>query len=138
MHPLRITVPMPVSAARAALEGALAAEGFGILTEIDLQATFEARLGVRHEAHRILGVCNPHLAKRALDLDRDVAGLLPCTITLRDTDDGTEVSALDPEAVFTLAAPATRVHLEELAREVGARLGRALHVLAGAPHRALS
>jgi len=126
MPQLHRIVPAPLSEARAAVEIALKAEGFGVLTEIDLQATFKAKLGADHEGHRILGVCNPEIAKRALDLDRDVALLLPCTVTLREVAAGTEVRVLDPQQAFSLAAPATRERLAPLAGQVAERLAAAL------------
>lgn len=126
MPQLHATIPAALPAVRAAVEAALKTEGFGVLTEIDMQATFKAKLGAEHEGHRILGVCNPVIAKRALDLDRDIALLLPCTVTLREVAGGTEVRILDPEQAFTLAAPATRAQLAPLAGEVGEKLARAL------------
>ena len=125
MHQLNVVVPTPVPETRDALEVALKAQGFGILSEIDLQETFRTKLGAEHEAHRILGVCKPTLAKQALDLDRDVALLLPCTITLREVEAGTEVRALDPQAAFRLAAPATRAQLEPLADAVSEQIAEA-------------
>lgn len=132
MDPLRTTVPAPLAEARPAVEAALKAQGFGILSEIDLQATFQAKLGVAHEGHRILGVCNPNFAKRALDVDRDVALLLPCTVTLREVEGGTEVRVLDPEEAFQVAASATRAQLEPLAGEVKGLLAAAVATLRGA------
>ncbi len=126
MPQLYAIIPAALPAVRTAVEAALKAEGFGVLTEIDMQATFKAKLGADHEGHRILGVCNPAIAKRALDLDRDIALLLPCTVTLREVAGGTEVKILDPEQAFTLAAPATRAQLAPLAGEVGEKLARAL------------
>jgi uncharacterized protein (DUF302 family) len=132
MPELHAIVPKPLPDTRTAIEAALKAEGFGVLTEVDVQAVFQAKLGADHEGHRILGVCNPKIAKRALDLDRDVALLLPCTVTLREVEGGTEVKILDPQQAFTLTAPATRAQLEPLAGEVGAMLARALASLTGA------
>jgi uncharacterized protein (DUF302 family) len=129
MRPLHRTIPRSLGEARTAVEAALKDEGFGVLSEIDLQAVMKAKLGVEHEGHRILGVCNPHLAKRALDVDRDVALLLPCTVTLRETDEGTEVRVLDPDAAFRLAAPSTQEGLAPLAEDVSERLARALDAL---------
>jgi len=126
MPELHAIVPKPLPDTRTAIEAALKNEGFGVLTEVDVQAVFQAKLGAEHEGHRILGVCNPVIAKRALDLDRDIALLLPCTVTLREVDGGTEVKALDPQQAFTLTAPATRAQLEPLAGEVRAMLARAL------------
>ncbi|MBW6456380.1 MAG: DUF302 domain-containing protein [Trueperaceae bacterium] len=129
MSELHAIVPSSLPDTRAAIEAALKTEGFGVLTEVDVQAVFQAKLGAEHEGHRILGVCNPVIAKRALDIDRDVALLLPCTLTLREVDGGTEVKVLDPRQAFTLTAPATRAQLEPLAGEVGAMLARALAAL---------
>lgn len=130
MPELHAIVPQPLADARAAIEAALKTEGFGVLTEVDVQAVFKAKLGADHEGHRILGVCNPKIAKRALDLDRDVALLLPCTVTLREVEGGTEVKVLDPQQAFTLTAPATREQLAPLAGEVGSMLARALASIA--------
>ncbi len=107
---------------QARLTTALEDQGFGVLTRIDLRATLHEKLGVEHEAHEILGVCNPPLAHQALTIDPDVALLLPCSITLRDVGGATEVRVLDPERAFTLAAPTTREALEPLAHEVRSRL----------------
>lgn len=111
------------------LTSALAEQGFGVLWNLDLQAIFADKLGVDHEGQRILGVCNPRLAKSALDADRDVALLLPCTATLREVDGGTEVAILDPERAFQLAADDTRPKLEALAGDARARLVAAIEAL---------
>lgn len=129
MDPLRTTVPAPLAAVRDAVEVALKAQGFGVLTEIDVQATFQAKLGVAHEGHRILGVCSPSFAKRALDVDRDVALLLPCTVTLREVDGGTEVRVFDPEVAFEVAAAETRARLAPMAGEVKGLLAAAVATL---------
>ena len=127
--PFDVVVPSPLETVRSAIEPALKQHGFGILSEIDLAATFQAKLGVEHEPHRILGVCKPQYAKHALDIDRDVALLLPCTITLRAVEGGTEVRVLDPNAAFTLASEGTRAQLEPLAGQVGAELAAAVALL---------
>ena len=129
MDPLRSIVPAPLTEVRSSVEAALKQQGFGVLTEVDLQATFQAKLGVAHEGHRILGVCNPGFAKRALDVDRDVALLLPCTVTLREVPGGTEVRVLDPEEAFQVAAPETRAQLAPLAGEVKGLLAAAVAAL---------
>jgi uncharacterized protein (DUF302 family) len=126
MPELTRTIAAPLARVRDAIEPALKGEGFGILTEVDIQATFRAKLGAEHEGHRILGVCNPVIAKQALDIDRDVALLLPCTITLREVPEGTLVQVLDPALAFTLTSDATQQELEPHAVEVAGRLSRAL------------
>lgn len=130
MRSLNQTIPTDLPTARRRLEAALKEQGFGVLTEIDLQATFEAKLGEAHEAHQILGVCNPRLAKDALEVSRDVALLLPCTATLRDVGGATEIRILDPEHAFTLADDATRSKLEGPAHDARDRLAAALEAVA--------
>jgi uncharacterized protein (DUF302 family) len=103
---------------------ALAAEGFGVLTEIDVQATLEKKLGVARRPYLILGACNPPLAHRALEAEPAVGVFLPCNVTVFEGDDGgIYVQAIRPEAMFALIeAPA----MEPIAREVGARLERVM------------
>ncbi len=129
MDSLEATVAEDFEVVRAKLEEALAQEGFGVLTEVDVKATFEKKLGVDHEPHVILGVCNPQFAKQALDIDREVALLLPCNVTLRWTGRATEIRILDPERAFTLANEATRTELEGLAIDVRKRLVAALQAV---------
>jgi uncharacterized protein (DUF302 family) len=129
MRALTTTVASDLATTHERLQAALQEQGFGILTEIDLQATFDAKLDERHEGHRILGVCNPRLAKDALDVNREVALLLPCSATLRETPAGTEVAILDPEHAFALADEATRERLAPLAADAKQRLGAALEAL---------
>lgn len=135
-----ITVARDLATTRTRLESELAERGFGVLTEIDVQATLQKKLGAEHEAHVILGVCNPQLAKQALDADRSVDVLLPCTVTLRDVGDAdarrTEVRALDPGRAFELAAADTQRALEPLARDARERLRAALDAVAEGAERA--
>jgi uncharacterized protein (DUF302 family) len=125
------TVPTDLTATKAHLADALQAQGFGILTEVDLAATFDAKLGEAHEGHTILGVCNPRLAKDALEVDRDVALLLPCTATLRSVDGGTEVRILSPASAFELLDADVRERLAGLGDDATRRLGAALDALEG-------
>ena len=110
------------------LREALANEGFGIITEIDLKKTFSAKLGVEFRRYRILGACNPRFAHAALQTDLTLGVLLPCNVVLYETDDGkTVIGAVDP--MQTLGAGAGAPALADLAREVGARLERAIAAL---------
>ena len=78
---------------------ALTAEGFGILTEIDVSATLKKKIGVDYPAYRILGACNPALAHEALMLENKVGTMLPCNVVVRDAGNGQiEVAAIDPVA----------------------------------------
>jgi len=118
----------PVAAARPRVEAALRAEGFGVLTEIDVQATMKSRLGIDGEPYLILGACNPPLAHRALTADPSVGALLPCNVVIRVDGDGTLVEAMDPAAVMSLVDDP---ELGAVASEARARLERALESLEG-------
>lgn len=84
--------------AEARVRDALAAAGFGVLTEIDVQATLKKKLGAEIAGYRILGACNPHMAHKALEIEPRVGAMLPCNVILRQVDEGVEVSAIDPVA----------------------------------------
>ena len=88
---------------------ALADKGFGILTEIDVQATMKKKLGADMPAYRILGACNPKMAFEAIAMEPRVGAMLPCNVILRETDGGIEVSAIDPVASM-LAIPNAGLH----------------------------
>ncbi|MGW8507165.1 DUF302 domain-containing protein [Streptomyces sp. CLCI03] len=110
----------------AAVRDALAAQGFGILTEIDVTATLKAKLGHDMEDYLLLGACNPPLARQALDADRAVGLLLPCNVVVRADGDRTAVQALDPGVMVTLTGlPA----LQDIADEATHRLDAALNAV---------
>lgn len=111
----------------AAIREALAAQGFGVLTEIDVRATLKAKLGHDMEDYLILGACNPSLAHRALEADRTIGLLLPCNVVVRHNDDHTLVQALDPDTMVTLTG---LPDLQPLATEARDRLDAALASLA--------
>jgi len=77
---------------------ALADHGFGVLTEIDVQATMKKKLDVEMSAYRILGACNPKMAHQAIGIEPRVGAMLPCNVILREVKGGVEVSAIDPVA----------------------------------------
>ncbi len=77
---------------------ALAERGFGVLTEIDVQATMKKKLDADMDAYRILGACNPGMAKQAIEMEPNIGAMLPCNVILRAVDGGIQVSAVDPVA----------------------------------------
>jgi uncharacterized protein (DUF302 family) len=106
---------------------ALKAEGFGVLTDIDVSATMKAKLGEVFRPYRILGACNPQLAYRALKLEDKIGTMLPCNVIVQQHEDGgIEVSAVDPVASMQAI---DNPGLAEVANEVRARLKRLVESL---------
>ncbi len=104
---------------------ALKEEGFGVLTDIDVQATLKAKLGADMPPYRILGACNPSFAHQALQIEDKLGVLLPCNVIVRDAGDGqTEIAAIDPVASMERTG---NPELAAVAEEVRTRLGRAVN-----------
>ena len=118
-----VTVEVPFADAVSRVRAALQAQGFGVLTEIDVTSTLRTKLGEQIEDYIILGACNPPSAYRALGIDRSIGLLLPCNVVVRATEAGTVVEALDPQVMVTLTG---RPELKSVADEVARRLACAL------------
>ncbi|KQV67767.1 ABC transporter [Nocardioides sp. Root122] len=103
-YTLSTTVDLPYDRAVEATRAALADQGFGILTEIDLAATMKAKLDVDLPPQVILGACRPQLAHQAIGVDPSIAAVLPCNVVVRSTGDATTVvEAFDPDVMMGLA-----------------------------------
>ena len=114
--------------ADARVRAALEAEGFGILTEIDVTATLKAKLDVDTAPYRILGACKPAYAHEAISIDPMIGGLLPCNVVVRaHPDGGSELIAMDPGVMMGLTGDP---ELERLAGQVADELTRALQAAA--------
>jgi uncharacterized protein (DUF302 family) len=118
------SVAMPFDAAVQRITEELAKVGFGVLTEIDVQATMKKKLGQEMPPYRILGACNPQFASRAIAAVPQIGALLPCNVVVRqDAGGAVHVEVMDPKAILTLV---DHPEVGSLAGEVRARLEQAL------------
>ena len=120
---ITVRTHLPFAAAVARVRQALKDQGFGVLTEIDMQATLRERLGQDMEDYLILGACNPPLAHRALDTDRKIGLLLPCNVVVRTADGQTVIEALNPQVMVQVAGQPS---LKPVADEATSRIRAAL------------
>ncbi|MGA6207376.1 DUF302 domain-containing protein [Nocardia testacea] len=126
---LSTTLHTSFEEAVARTRAALAEQGFGVLTEIDMRATLEAKLGEKMEDYLILGACNPPLAHRAVGVDRRIGLLLPCNVVVRrdrDSDTAVLVEAMNPEVMVQVTEEKA---LEPVAEEATVKLRAALESL---------
>lgn len=118
---------VPFDEAVAATRAALADEGFGVLTEIDMQATMKNKLDEDYPPLLILGACNPGFAHKAMGVTSEVATLVPCNVVLRETPEGVTVDTIDPHMLVQVT---NAEELEPLAEDLRAKLDRVFAALA--------
>lgn len=123
------TIDLPYAQAVERTRAALGQEGFGVLTEIDVTATLKKKLDVDVPPYIILGACNPSLAHRALEVERDIGLLLPCNVIVYSADDGKRsvVAVMDPREALSIAGNDA---VRPIAEEARVRLERALASIA--------
>jgi uncharacterized protein (DUF302 family) len=122
-YTMTITLDIGEVEAEERVREALKAQGFGILSEIDVRATLLEKLGEDIGAYKILGACNPPLAKRAIEADPDIGALLPCNVVVRTNPaGGTDIAAADPAAMLSLGPDG----LEDVAADARAGIEAAL------------
>jgi uncharacterized protein (DUF302 family) len=126
---IRVHMQQPYEEALERVKSALKTEGFGVLTEVDVKATMQAKLGVDFRKYSILGVCNPPLAYRALNTNLDVGLWLPCNVVVYEAEDeGCIVSLVDPTSMATMF---TDNAFAEVAHDARQRFERVAAVLSG-------
>ena len=129
MYGFHATLNLGFDAAVSKVVEALKAEGFGVLSDIDVQATLKQKLGIDFAPYRILGACNPPLAHKALQAEPDIGLLLPCNVVVRQESPGHVVVAfLDPQTMVDLVG---KPEVQAIADEAGQRLQRACRSLGG-------
>jgi uncharacterized protein (DUF302 family) len=129
MYGIHVTVDCGMEEAEQKAIEALKAEGFGVLTEIDVKAVLKKKIDVDRKPYKILGACNPTLANKALQAEPDLGLLLPCNVVIREEEDGTTtVSIVDPAAMFMVV---NKPEMEEMAKEVRQIFERIMAVIKG-------
>lgn len=127
MYGFNVTMKTTMEDAEAKVREALMAEGFGVLTEIDVQKVMKAKLDIDRTGYKILGACNPNLAHQAIDAEPDIGLLLPCNVLLREEANGDiTVGFMDPAAVLDIVdnpkigevAPIVREKLQNVANSL--------------------
>ena len=127
MYGFNVTIKSSMEDAEAKVRDALMAEGFGVLTEIDVQKVMKAKLDVDRTGYKILGACNPTLAHKAIDAEPDIGLLLPCNVLLREEADGqVTIGFMDPVSVLELVnnpkvaevAPIVREKMQNVANSL--------------------
>ena len=125
-YSIRVETDLSLADAESRVRAALAEEGFGVLTEIDVASTLHDKLGVERPAYRILGACNPVLADQALRSEPDIGVLLPCNVVVYDDGGRTVVAAFDPAVMPSITGNDDLMRLADDARD---RLMRALDAI---------
>jgi uncharacterized protein (DUF302 family) len=120
------TLHVPYEEAIPRVKEALKAEGFGVLTEIDVRRTLHEKLGVEMDPYLILGACNPSLAHRALEQELDIGLLLPCNVVVRAEGEGSRVEIADPQAMLGIVG---NKQLDAIAAEARQRLEQVINAL---------
>lgn len=119
-YTLTATTTLPFAGALERVRDELKGEGFGVLCEIDVQATLREKLGAETEPYLILGACNPPLAYQALDAEPDLGTLLPCNVVIYQAGSETHISAIDPEKMLSIVE---NDELGPVAQQVREKLG---------------
>lgn len=123
---MAVSTALPSGEAETMVRAALADEGFGVLSEIDVAATLKDKLGVERGPYKILGACNPTLADRAIAIEEDVGLLLPCNVIIYESGERTVVAAMEPTTMVKLTS---NPDLDSIATEAREALDRALSSL---------
>jgi uncharacterized protein (DUF302 family) len=126
---ISITSPRPFADVLESVRSALAAQGFGIVAEIDMQATLKKKIDVDIPSHMILGACNPQAARHAFEVEPSIALLLPCNVVVRQAEGHVVVEAIDTQMMAEVTGNEA---MKELADEIGARLRSALDTVVAA------